>query len=106
MRREANENDQAKINLLGTGALKREFLCADDATGAIVLATERYEGGDPLNLGSETKITIDLLNLIAKLTGFNGSIEWVRESPTVSLADHSKPVRRGSCSALRQKQGL
>ena len=79
---EANEKNQGKINVWGTGAPTREFLYVDDAAEGIVLAAEQYDGGDPVNLGSGMEITIkDLLNLIAKLTGFNGSIEWDTRKP-------------------------
>lgn len=79
---EAKEKNQGKINVWGTGAPTREFLYVDDAAEGIVMAAERYDGGEPVNLGSGTEITIkDLLNLIAKLTGFDGSIEWDTTKP-------------------------
>jgi len=66
----------------GTGSASREFLYVDDAARAIVLATERYDGADPVNLGTSHEITIkDLTELIAKLTQFRGDITWDTTKP-------------------------
>ena len=66
----------------GTGKATREFLYVEDCAEAIVLATERYNKPDPINLGAGFEISIkDLVELIAKLTGFNGEIVWDSSKP-------------------------
>ena len=58
----------------GTGQASREFLYVEDAAEAIVLASERYNDPDPVNVGSGTEISIkELVELIAELTGFQGA---------------------------------
>jgi len=65
-----------------TGAAGREFLYVDDAARAIVLATERYDGEEPVNPGTGREIKIkDRVGLIAKLTGFNGEVRWDTSKP-------------------------
>src|SRR5207249_4544047 len=60
------------IDVWGTGSASREFLYVADAARAIVLATERYDGADPVNTGAHREITIrELITLIAELTGFS-----------------------------------
>jgi GDP-L-fucose synthase len=66
----------------GTGAPTREFLYVDDAAEGILLATERYNQPDPVNLGSGMEISIrHLTELIAEMTGFNGEIIWDSSKP-------------------------
>jgi GDP-L-fucose synthase len=66
----------------GTGQVSREFLYVADAAEAILLATERYNGSDPVNLGAGREIKIkDLAELIARLTGFTGEIRWDPSKP-------------------------
>jgi GDP-L-fucose synthase len=70
------------IEVWGDGSPTREFLYVEDAAEGIVLATERYSGAEPVNLGSGMEITIrDLTELIAHLTGFNGDIIWDTSKP-------------------------
>ena len=70
------------ISAWGTGSASREFLYVDDAARAIVLAAERYDGREPVNLGVGSEITIrDLTELIARLTGFTGEIRWDTSKP-------------------------
>jgi GDP-L-fucose synthase len=70
------------IECWGTGSASREFLYVDDAARAIVLATERYDGAEPVNIGAHREITIrELVTLIAKLTGFGGEIRWDATKP-------------------------
>ena len=71
-----------EITVWGTGKPTREFLYVEDAAEGILLATEKYDKSEPVNLGAGFEITIkDLVELIVKLTGFKGKIIW----------DHSKP---------------
>jgi GDP-L-fucose synthase len=79
---DAREAGADHIEVWGTGSGSREFLYVDDAAEGIVLATELYEGGDPVNLGVGREITIrELVELIVKLTGFTGEIRWDRTKP-------------------------
>jgi GDP-L-fucose synthase len=79
---QARERGDDEIVCWGTGAASREFLYVEDAAEGIVSAAERYEGGEPVNLGSGQEITIaDLTGLIAELVGFRGEIVWDRTKP-------------------------
>jgi GDP-L-fucose synthase len=79
---DAEDERASHITVWGTGQATREFLYAEDAAEGIVLAAERYDGDEPVNLGAGFEISIrDLVHLIAKLTGFTGSIEWDRTKP-------------------------
>jgi GDP-L-fucose synthase len=70
------------IDVWGTGSASREFLYVDDAANGIVLAAERYDGAEPVNLGVSAEITIrDLVELIARLTGFTGELRWDPTKP-------------------------
>jgi GDP-L-fucose synthase len=70
------------IEVWGTGAASREFIYVDDAAEGIVLAAERYDDTDPVNLGVGAEITIDqLVSSIAELTGYVGEIRWDRSKP-------------------------
>jgi GDP-L-fucose synthase len=63
--------------LWGTGRATREFLYVADAAEGIVLATERYDGPEPVNLGAGFEISIrDLAEVIARLAGFRGRLAW------------------------------
>ncbi|MBI3800479.1 MAG: GDP-L-fucose synthase [Deltaproteobacteria bacterium] len=68
---------QEEVSAWGTGKVSREFLYVEDAARAIILAAERYDKPDPVNLGSGMEITIqDLAALIAELCGFHGRLMW------------------------------
>jgi GDP-L-fucose synthase len=70
------------IVVWGTGAASREFLYVEDAAQAIVMATERYNKPEPINIGSGMEIKIkELVLLIAELTGFKGQIIWDATKP-------------------------
>ena len=70
------------VGAWGTGKASREFLYVEDAAEGILLATERYNKPDPVNLGAGFEITIkNLVELIAKLTGFKGEIVWDSSKP-------------------------
>ena len=70
------------IEVWGTGSASREFLYVDDAAEGIVLAADRYDDPDPVNLGTGREITIrDLVALIVELTGFTGEIRWDTSKP-------------------------
>jgi len=65
------------ITVWGTGKATREFFYVEDAAEAIILAMERYNKSDPINIGAGFEISIkDLVDLIVKLTGFKGEVVW------------------------------
>ena len=75
-----DRNDE--IVVWGTGKPSREFIYAEDAAEAILMATEKYDKRDPVNIGAGFEITIkDLVNLIVKLTKFKGEIVWDTSNP-------------------------
>jgi len=79
---EAKENNDGHIKVWGTGNASREFLFVEDAAEAIILATEKYDKPAPVNLGAGFEIKIkDLVDLIVKLTGFAGDINWDKSNP-------------------------
>ena len=79
---DAIRNGEKEIVVWGTGKPTREFLYVEDAARGILLATERYDKSDSVNLGSGFEISIkDLVNLIARLTGFKGKIIWDTSKP-------------------------
>lgn len=79
---EAKEGKIPYVEVWGTGKATREFLFVEDAAEGIVLAAERYEKGEPVNLGSGMEISIkDLVNLIARLVDYRGEIRWDPSKP-------------------------
>jgi len=79
---EAGERGERQVVLWGDGSPTREFLYVEDAAHGLVLASERYNGPEPFNLGSGQEISIkDLAELIARLTGFDGEIVWDTSKP-------------------------
>lgn len=79
---DAKRRAQSEITVWGTGKPTREFLYVEDCAEAIVLATEKYNKPDPVNLGAGFEISIkDLVALIAKFTGFKGEIIWDNTKP-------------------------
>jgi GDP-L-fucose synthase len=71
-----------EVVLWGDGTPTREFLYVDDCVDGLVLAAERYDGADPVNLGAAREISIrELAELIADVTGFEGSIVWDASKP-------------------------
>ncbi len=79
---EAKERRDRSIEVWGSGEPTREFLYVDDAAEGILLATERHDASDPVNLGSGMEISIrDLAQLIARLAEFEGEIVWDTTKP-------------------------
>lgn len=79
---EAIEENKNEIVVWGTGNVTREFLYVEDAAEAIVLATEKYNKSDPVNIGAGFEISIkDLVKLIVDLTGCKGEIVWDTSKP-------------------------
>lgn len=70
------------VDCWGTGSASREFLYVDDCAEAIVAATERFDGAEPVNVGASSEITIrELTELIARMVGFEGRLAWDRTKP-------------------------
>ena len=79
---EAIEGGQSEIVCWGDGTPTREFLYVEDCAEAIVLATERYDDGEPVNLGSGVELSIkELVEVMALETGFRGRITWDTSQP-------------------------
>src|SRR5450759_4642627 len=79
---DAIESGADHIDVWGTGSASREFLYVDDAAEAIVLAAERYDGGDPVNLGSDRELLVpDLVGIIVDLVGYPGEVRWDTSKP-------------------------
>jgi GDP-L-fucose synthase len=79
---EAQERGDREVVVWGDGSPTREFLYVEDAAEGILLAAERYNGREPVNLGSGNEISIrDLAEMIARLTGFQGKLIWDTTKP-------------------------
>jgi len=97
----ARVTDAGQIECWGTGSASREFLFVDDCADAIVAATERFEGAEPVNVGAASEITIkDLTELIARLTGFAGGLVWDPTKPD------GQPRRALDTSRAREQFGF
>jgi GDP-L-fucose synthase len=98
---DARERGDDQIEVWGTGSASREFLYVDDAAEGIVLAAERYDDADPVNLGVGREITIRaLVDLIVELTGFHGEIRWDATKPD------GQPRRALDTSRARERFGF
>ena len=98
---EARDAGADHIEVWGTGSASREFLFVDDAAAGIVLAAERYDGPEPVNLGIGQEITIrQLVELIARLTRFQGEIHWDSTKPD------GQPRRALDTSRARERFGF
>jgi len=79
---EAVQSGAPAIEVWGDGSASREFLYVDDAAEAIVLATERFDGAEPVNIGAGREMTIkELVRTIAQLSGFHGELRWDTTKP-------------------------
>lgn len=79
---DAQKQGRDYIEVWGTGKASREFLYVEDAVEGIVLATEKYDKSEPVNLGAGFEIKIkDLVELLAKLMDFKGEIRWDSSKP-------------------------
>jgi GDP-L-fucose synthase len=90
-----------EVVLWGDGSPTREFLYVDDAAEGLALAAERYDGAEPVNLGTGAEISIrDLAGLIAELTGFEGEIVWDSSMP------NGQPRRALDTTRARERFGF
>ncbi len=79
---DAMERGDQAIEVWGDGSPTREFLYVEDAAEGILLASERYDAEEPVNLGSANEIGIrELVDLIVRLTGFQGNVRWDPSKP-------------------------
>jgi GDP-L-fucose synthase len=79
---DAKSEGKKEVVVWGTGKASREFLYVEDAAEGILLATEKYNKSDPINLGAGKEITItELVELIARLTGYQGKIIYDASKP-------------------------
>ncbi len=79
---DAKEKGKSEVVVWGSGLATREFLYVDECAEAIILATEKYNKSEPINIGSSFEISIkDLAELIKKLVGFEGKIVWDKSKP-------------------------
>lgn len=98
---EAKEAGRESIEVWGDGSPTREFLYVEDAAEGILLAAEKYNSSEPVNLGSGMEISIkDLVTLIAKLTGFQGKLIWDASKP------NGQPRRRLDVSRAEREFGF
>ncbi len=98
---EARTLREAEVVLWGDGTPTREFLFVEDAAEGIVAAAEKYDEGDPVNLGRGEEISIrDLATIIAERTGFRGSIRWDSTKP------NGQPRRMLDISRARERFGF
>jgi len=79
---DAKSEGKNEVIVWGTGKASREFLFVEDAAEGILLATEKYDKPEPVNLGSGKEITVrELVSLIAELVGYKGQIVWDTSKP-------------------------
>ena len=79
---DARRSGAEEITCWGTGTVSREFLYVEDAARAIVLAAEKYDDAQPMNIGRGEEITIsDLARLVADACGYRGAIRWDTSQP-------------------------
>jgi len=98
---DAIERGDKKIVVWGTGKATREFLYVEDAAEAIILATEKYDKSEPINIGAGFEISIkDLVSLIVKLTGFKGKVAWDKTKPD------GQPRRRLDTAMAKKEFGF
>jgi GDP-L-fucose synthase len=98
---EAKVAGKPSVTLWGDGSPTREFFYVDDCAEGIVLAAERYDSSDPMNLGSGDEISIKALaEQIKELVGFSGTIVWDKSKP------NGQPRRKLDVSRARERLGF
>ena len=98
---EAKEQGADRVEVWGSGGASREFLYVEDAAEGILLAADRYDGAEPVNLGAGFEIKIkDLAALVARLVGFTGAMVYDRSKPD------GQPRRCLDTTRAREKFGF
>jgi GDP-L-fucose synthase len=104
---EAQERGDREVLLWGDGSPTREFLYVEDCAEGIFLAGERYDGAEPVNLGTGAEISIrELAELIAELTGYEGAIVWDTSKPNGQPRRQLDVSRAESLFGFRAGTGL
>jgi GDP-L-fucose synthase len=97
----ARTRGEPEVTLWGDGSATREFLYVEDAAEGILLAAERYDSSDPVNLGNGEEITIrDLATKIARAAGYEGRFVWDTSKP------NGQPRRRLDVTRARERFGF
>lgn len=97
----AKDEDRSEVALWGDGSPTREFIYVADAAEGMLLAAERYDLSDPVNLGSGEEVAIrDLATVVAEATGYTGTIVWDPSKP------NGQPRRRLDVSRARERFGF
>lgn len=98
---DANKRGDEYVIVWGTGKPTREFLYVEDAALGIILATEKYNKSDPINLGAGFEISIkDLAEMIKELVGYNGGLVWDKTMPD------GQPRRKLDTSKAKKEFGF
>ena len=98
---DSTRRGDSQIVVWGYGSPTREFLFVDDAAEGILLASERYDDSEPVNIGSSFEISIrDLVDTIVRLTGFGGEVVWDTTKP------NGQPRRKLDVSRARTRFGF
>jgi len=108
---DAVANNDHEIVVWGDGSPTREFLYVEDAAEGIILAAEKYNKSDPVNLGSSFEVSIkELVDIIIRETGFNGQVKWDTSKPNGQprrKLDTNRAVKEfGFRSATNFQEGL
>lgn len=104
---DAQEAGEREIVLWGDGSPTREFLYVDDCAEAIWLAARRYDGAEPVNVGTGVEIRIrELAELVAELTGFDGEIVWDTSRPNGQPRRQLDVTRAEELFGFRARTGL
>ncbi|CAN5367911.1 GDP-L-fucose synthase [soil metagenome] len=97
----AKDSKVATVTLWGDGTPTREFIYADDAADGMILAAERYDSSDPVNLGSGNAIAIaELARVVAAAVGYTGTVVWDTSQP------NGQPRRQLDVSLAKQRFGF
>jgi len=98
---DAVNEGKEEIVVWGTGKPTREFIYVEDAAEGILLAADRYNKPEPVNIGAGFEVKIkDLVNLIVQLTGFKGKVVWDKTKPD------GQPRRMLDTSRAREEFGF
>jgi GDP-L-fucose synthase len=104
---EAKQDGARYLTCWGDGSPTREFLYAADAAEAIVLATERYDGAEPVNVGSGVEISIrELATLVADACGYDGELVWDTSKPNGQPRRRLDTSRAEQCFGFRASTSL
>jgi GDP-L-fucose synthase len=106
----AKFQNQAEVDLWGTGAPLRDFLHVDDLAVAVMVALAKYDSSSPLNIGSGSEITIkEIAEMVADEVGFTGTINWDQTKPDGTprkFLDSSNINRLGWQPKIQLSEGI